>query len=574
MSTEKKEGKRSRAYRVANLTKEDKALESLFKRQQDDISDTFTSIYTKCGLLEPRYNFNTLYTIYEQSDVLLECISAYQQNIDGFGYQLQYTGQDQTKKTEKDLSNFTKLKNFFDMANEAESWITIRKNMRQDLEVLGNGGFEVIRNLMGEIQLVYHIPFKTMRASILDPTPIIVPCTIMRDGKLIKLRLTKYFRKYAQLEAGGKEVVWFKSFGDPRVMDKNTGEFLPAGTLPIPNRASEILHFRLNFGGEVYGIPRWMGAILDILGRRNGQYINWDLMRSQGIPPMLIMVSGGTLTDESLEELEIIVRGMRGVTQWNKIAVLESSPQSTGLEDRGSAKIELKNLTEFRKDDLMFAKYLESSERNSRHTFRLPRMYVGASEAFTHATSVVARISAEEQVFMPERHNFDEVINLAIIQKEFGITEWIYATKGPKIVGSKELALGVDAFSKIGAFTINHVIAMANEAFGLQMSSFSEKWADYPIPIVLKLAELGRLGEIDTIVSDKSLNETGPDMQPAPIGEAQKDIGEQNIRKMEQLDYVLDSDIFSFEEKELYKRLLIIQKAIVTPINVEVATDG
>lgn len=536
-------------------SKEDTRIDDLFKaplekKQQEDVLDEFSSLYSKHNLIEPVYSFATLDIIYDQSDVLEECIDAYAENIDGFGYQLQYLGKDQTKKTDKEMAEEQTLKDFFDNANENESWVSIRKKLRKDVERLGNGAFEFVRNLNGVLAMVYHIPFTILRCTKMHPDPVTIDVQIKRGGKLIDVKVRKYFRRWAQVREGGQVLTWFKSYGDTRVMDANTGEFVSSAKgIRV---ATEIMQFRTR--ETTYGVPRWMGNIPDVLGRRSAQYINYDLMNSQGIPPMVVMVSGGSLTDESMTELKTVIRGMRGKEKWNKVALLESTPENTGLEDRGNAKIELKNLTEYRKDDLMFEKYLGTTEETTRHTFRLPRMYIGSSIAFTHSTSVVARITAEEQVFMPKRSDFDEVVNRQVINKELKIYSFKYVTKGPKIVGSKELAAGVDIFSKVGAFTINHAISMANEAFGLQMTSFTEKWADYPIPIVLKLVELGQLGDIDTITGD---------IIPPATRELKLIKG--NVAKMEKItDKVLDSEMFSTEEKNLYKRLLTIQTAIAS----------
>lgn len=546
---------RAQLSKYIPASKEDTRIDDLFnapleKKQQEDVLDEFSSLYSKHNLIEPVYSFATLDIIYDQSDVLEECIDAYAENIDGFGYQLQYLGEDQTKKTDKELEEEQILKDFFDNANENESWVSIRKKLRRDVERLGNGAFEFVRNLNGELAMVYHIPFTTIRCTKMHPDPVTLTVQIKRKGKLISVQVRKYFRRWAQVREGGQVLTWFKSYGDPRVMDAKTGEFV--SSRKGINVATEILQFKTR--ETTYGVPRWMCNVPDVLGRRSAQYINYDLMNSQGIPPMVVMVSGGSLTDESMNELKTVVRGMRGKEKWNKVALLESTPENTGLEDRGNAKIELKNLTEYRKDDLMFDKYLNKTEETSRHTFRLPRMYTGSSIAFTHSTSVVARITAEEQVFMPKRSDFDEVANRQIINKELNIYSWKYTSKGPKIVGSKELAAGVDIFSKVGAFTINHAIAMANEAFGLQMTTFSEQWADYPIPIVLKLVELGQLGEIDSITGDI-----------VPPKNTELKLIKGNVAKMEKITgKVVDSDMFSDEEKNLYKRLLTIQTAIVS----------
>ena len=117
----------------------------LYSRQSIDEADPFQGVYDKYRLLEPPFSFTQLYKIYEESDVLQECIDAMITNVDGFGYKLVYL-RDDLEKIDSPESKVMrrKLENFFDHANDEQSWLTIRKLMRMDYEVLGNGGFEVI----------------------------------------------------------------------------------------------------------------------------------------------------------------------------------------------------------------------------------------------------------------------------------------------------------------------------------------------------------------------------------------------------------------------------------------------
>jgi len=556
----------------------------LAKRQIPDAADDpfTTEIYRTMELLVPPYSFSSLYNVYAESDVLQECIDTMQQNVDGFGYQLHFLGDDKNQRSSQQAqAQYIKTSNFFDYGNEVQSWTKLRKEMRQDYEALGNGGFEVIRNLKKEIQLTYQIPFRTMRLAKVDNKPTRVKIQIMRNGKLIDLYLDKYFRRFVQVKSTGEKARWFKSFGDARVLDAETGMYVTDvnGTILEDAKkpkieASEIIHFKNNFGGGAYGLPRWLGAVLDIMGRRKAQYVNHDLFDNQGIPPMAIMVSGGTLTDESVEELEALVQGMRGAPQWNKIILLESNLEAMGLEEKGTAKIELKNLTEYRKDDQMFSKYLTETEQTIRHTYRIPDLYMGKSESFTHATAKAARLVAEEQIFIPERKDIDEFVNMQIIKKELGVDLWEYKTKGPKIVGADEMSKGVETFSKAGAFTVNHAVEMANEAFGLQMSKFSETWADYPVPIVLKLLESGQLGELDAIIkeidnSEVLIKDTVPGGTPKEIETAKE-----NIKKMRSINLSSSNpsgksiggptNVLKLNEKEkkLFENLLTLQKKI------------
>lgn len=421
--------------------------------------------------------------------------------------------------------------------------MTIRKLMRMDFEVLGNGTFEVIRNLKNEIAFTVHVPFKFMRVCARDKRGVVVEKSIPRNGKLVPIKVRKNFRRYVQYNPLALGFKWFKEFGDPRIMDATNGEYKKTRQ-ECKEVATEIIHFKSEVGGGAYGIPRWIGALLDVVGRRSSQYVNYDLFKNQGIPPIIVTISGGKLTDDSIEDLEEILNGMRGAANWNRIAILESSFESTGLDEKGSAKIDIKNLTQYRKEDLMFTTYLEKTSQTIRHRYRLPPLYIGSAESFTYATAKASKLAAEEQIFIPERNDFDEFVNNRIIRGEFKIYDWKYQSLGPKIVGAEELTQGVSAFADTGAFTINNAIELANEAFGMNMSKYDAPWANYPVAMVLELVKIAKLKGID------------------PIAEKLLPDAEAHGRLSLAQNSILKSDIFSAEEKDLYKRLLMIQGVV------------
>ncbi len=534
--------------------------EGLFKRQIPE-EDMFQELYGELNLLTPPYPFENLYIIYEESDVLQECVDTMRKNIDGFGYDLQFTGDDiKDKDSTQATAERQRAMDFFDHANEKQSWTTIRKLMREDYEVLGNGSFEIIRSRDGGIALAYYLPFKNIRLCALMGDPVPITVLIPRNGKIMRMRVKKYFRKYAQMDLTGKKLRWFKEFGDPRTLDALTGDYV---TSKPKMAASELWHFKQPFGGKAYGLPRWVGATPQVLGRRSACYINNDLFENQGIPPMAIMVSGGVLTDESLDELEEIVLGARGVEKFNRPLILESNVEGLGLEEKGAAKIELKNLTEYRNSDQMFGKYTVQTGEDVRHCFRLPPIYVGATSTYTLATSKASKTVAEEQVFIPERESFDEIMNLQIMQGELDIKLWKFISRGPRIVGAEEISSGVEAFARVGAFSVNHAIEMANSAFGLQMSKFTDKWADYPIPVVLEMLKSGKLAGLEDI--EKEIEEVNEPLKQLGMGGKPpvQDEGKEKKKKPLALPAPTEkSEVFSATEENLYKMLLGLQAAI------------
>lgn len=845
--------------------------------------DLFQAIYRKERLIEPTYSFSRLYEIYEQSDILQACVDTYQENIDGFGFQCQFLGDD-TKGEDK--SNEAKrqlqvMEDFFGYANHEQSWTSLRKEIREDLIVLGNGGIEIVRNKKGAAQIAFPVPFSYIRLARLPAKPRTITVTIKRGGKDINLRIKKKFRRYAQIDEFGKKLRWFKEFGDDRPMDADTGKYTN-----VKNPATELWHIKTAYNGQAYGLPSWVSAVPQVIGRTNANYVNYDLFESQGIPPMAILISGGTLTDESLDDLESFLDGMRGATNWNRIMILETEVEGLGIDEKGHAKLELKNLTDYRQDDQMFEKYLKTTEKDVRKRLRLPPIYVGGTDVYTLAcysadtqtltengwkyywevdsgeriatinpdtknleyhipeklyvysydgemihiccqkadclitpnhelwianansklsiaerkwgkhpaesiehrqsrdfvtqvaprephifdysdsllknvpngilltwagiilgdgsidkignririgikkkrkvefftnitqdlvtylldadllitnqrkrdgyryidlkspslhqwcvdnlldenwskvlnkalyseamfnglmksdgtwgetrnsgaytttiesvadsfqilalslgyrtmvnrivdprpnrsdifmvticknselimnkkdhivrvpynglvycfhvenhlfitrrngkvaihgnTAKASQTIAEEQVFIPKRRDIDELINIRIVQNELGITLWKYKSRGPTIVGAQEISSGVEKFGKAGAFTINHAISMANEAFGLEMSKFREPWADYPLAIVLELAKMGQLKGLEKLTGE--LEKESPKL-PAPQQQLM-------LPEMTEKMFRTKETGYSETERVLYSLMTSVKKAL------------
>lgn len=553
----------SRQRRIERI-KEDNWRGDVFLRRQDEmIDDPFREIYTRYALIMPPHNFARLMDIYTESGILQTCVAAMRDNIHAFGYELQYLGKDQTERDEPEAEKSrVALENFFDEINPEESFRDVRKQWCIDFEVLGNGALEVIRNELGEILYIYHMPLTYLRMTTLHPDHVLVPVKIMRDGKLVERSAVKQkFRRYALINPYTHSIRWFKSFGDPRDMDIDTGEFagrvMPDGTfkgkkLPDEKRATELIWTRNQVTNSNYGLPRWIGNTYSVLGKTNAEFVNYDVFENRGIPPFYVAVSGGVLTDESIAEIEVMLDSLRGVDQFNRVPIIEAEPASGGFEERaGSVKIEIKSLLEHMQNDVMFHQYMEDADKSVRTRFRLPPIYTGASDDYTRATALSSQNTAEEQVFIPARDDFDSMVNKKIIQGEFGIRDWKYKSMGPQIVGADEIAQNVRIFSNVGAFSINHAIKLANRAFGLQMSEYTQEWAKWPIPMVLKVLEKGVLKDVEIAEIQNATNQALAPDGGNPVKNLQKgDPAPDLFNSVEALDS---------NTKGMYLQLLSIQ---------------
>ena len=65
--------------------------------------------------------------------------------------------------------------------------------------------------------------------------------------------------------------------------------------------ANEIIWLTLHKDTQSpYGYPRWISQLPSVIGSRAAEESNFHLLQSGGIPPVLVTITGGTLTDPCL----------------------------------------------------------------------------------------------------------------------------------------------------------------------------------------------------------------------------------------------------------------------------------
>jgi PBSX family phage portal protein len=454
--------------------------------------DPFEPVYQQENLIQPPYRYPNLYSIAEESDIISACVAAYQKNIDGFGYRLDFLGDDRTELNTKEAQEqYETAINFFDEPNANQSFQMLREAFRKDFEFLGQGYFEVVRFRTGGIAAMYYTPAIDLRIAVAESTPVTVVTSLYRGGRWRKVNIKKRFRRFAQISYESSAIRWYKELGDVRFMDAINGQYV-SSRKEAKELATELFMIKQGDNGRTYSLPRWLPTVTDVVGRGNSQFCNYDILETSGVPPMLLLCSGGNLTDESKDELRVWAESMRGPENFNRMALLEVEPSMLGLDDKGTVKIELKNLMDYRSNDLMFSEYLKSTSDTIRQAFRLPLLYLGNIDGGTSYSSSYSIIKiAENQVFNPERQIFDEHINKQILWKELGCKMWKYRSLGPQVASTEELRLSLKELVSAGALTINNCVDITSELFGLNLSKYNEIWADLPISLIRAQANNG-----------------------------------------------------------------------------------
>lgn len=486
-----------------------------FSRQTQ--SDAYKELYERGQALKPPYDFDWLTQLKEESDALQENVEAMVQNIVGMGFAFNYLGKDGQRRPKQASDEETELNDWFDEPNPDSSWLEIAKNSWTDREDLGNLGIEVIRNMREEILFAYHHPFKDMRLVPLKEEDYYVEdVPIRRKGQLVTVKTLRVYRRFVRYIKEKAQFRYYKSFGDPRPMLVN-GKRLQLGQKAKPSQmASEILWNKQYIGGgSPYGLPRWIGSTFDVSGRRNAQAINWDLLRSQGIPPMAIMVNG-TIDEGTWDQIWSMILASKGIENFSKIWVLQVKGQMVGVNKTGGASIEIKDLSSMQKTDSMFGNYIAGTEDRIRQNFRNPPCMIGTLSAYSYATLSASKTIGEEQVYGPERIVWDIFINRWLVRgrKGFGCEYWKYRTKGAQVASTSDLMQAVGTLATAGALTYNNAVEIANDALGRTFSKFDKPWGDLPVSIVQAIVNRENIIGTEDIIS-KQQEQTTAETPPA-----------------------------------------------------------
>jgi len=495
-------------------------------------------VFAGMGVVTPPYDPETLAILFENSSSLRQNVDAYVTNIDAFGHRFeavidldasdadhrianalfierQRLKQDARHADDPDVQALpdtptpeevaakkaevteqmrierSRLESFFEFCSLELSFVTLRRRTRQDIEVLGNGYWEVLRDGGGDIAQFVYLPSFTMRLLPLD-------LELVEDEVNVKIseiafdttKMRRRFRRYVQVFE--QQVVYFKEFGDPRVMSRKTGAvFRSVDELlehdPADGPATEVLHFKLHNPRSAYGTPRWIGNLLSVLGTRQAEEVNFLYFENKSVPPLALLVSGGRLSAQSIPRIEsYIENNIKGKRNFHRVLVIEAeSPSgSNNFEHTGRMKIELKPLTSAQQSDALSQGYDARNADKVGESFRLPRLLRGDIRDFNRSTGDAALMFAEMQVFQPEREEFDFVVNRKVLS-DMGIRFWRFRSNSPVTRDPAAMAEIVRSLTNAAILTPEEGRLLAGDVFNREFKKINAAWVKQPVSLTL-----------------------------------------------------------------------------------------
>lgn len=387
---------------------------------QIEVEDEFSSLYVTSDstggtnvFMQPPFDPQTLLTLAQTNNTLLQCVEVMEVNVDGTGYEFVKAKDD----VEIDKTELLKAESFFKEVFPGLSFLAMRRRFRRDKESIGYAYFEVLRNVEGEILAMRNVLSNQLRMVKLGD-PELVEEKVERNGKDVTLSVWKRYRRFGQRIAGST-LVYYKEFGCKKHLHRETGLWeTPENPVPEDKRATELL-----LSGIVpdvrspYYVPRWINNLPSVVGSRKAEEQNLEFFDAGGMPPAIIFIQGGVLAADAADQLKHYLSGKNKYK--HRAVVVEAQSSSGSLDASGTVQVKVERFGGEKANDALYSNYDKATEEHVRMAFRIPPLFLGKPADFNFATAITAYMVAEAQVFKPERDAFDELVNGTII-KEMG----------------------------------------------------------------------------------------------------------------------------------------------------------
>lgn len=459
---------------------------------QDDFSSLVNTAAGTFPVIRPPYNPNILKILPEENNILAQCIEAYVENIENTGHTFVYVGEEGGDQSKEALNELMRLKDFVEAPNELYTLTELRKRVRRDRETYGYAFIEVVRNLAGEVDKVYHIPAHTMAVTVEEQNETETEVRMRRNGVEVSSKMMRRFRRYVQKI--NTNVSFFKEFGDPRMISNKNGQVLPKDGA-VTERATEVLRIGDYRSGYIYGFPRWTNQLPSVLGSRESEVVNLEFFRDNAIPAMALLIGGGSLADSSVQLIKAQMEKGKGRGSHNKILILEVLGDELAADAQGripAPSVDIKPLGKDRQQDGLFLEYDSTCQEKIRSSFRLPPILVGMTTDYNRATADASITVCESQVFQPERNQMDAFINRYILGDGFTPPNYYHYRSNPaRIVDKADIIDSLKTFDEVGALTPNQAINIMNELYGTNVPPVESPWGDFPYSLSTALVARG-----------------------------------------------------------------------------------
>jgi len=374
-------------------------------------------------VIEPPYDLAKLMGWMNVNVVHSSCVRTKVQDTVGIGYYLEPDDETKVKDKEKD-ENYKKLMEFFSRVNDNnEDVIKVLEKAMIDYEGCGNGYIEVSRDKDNVVNGLYH-----------------VNATTIKWAK----------EKDRVIQKVGEKYVWFKMYGEERVLDSFTGEWAgDEGIADLDKIANEIIPLRqYTWLSACYGIPEWLPSLYNMYGDKMEQEYNIDFFVNYGVPAYALILEGDALDPEVSEEIEkFFSTTLKGSN--HKMLTLCTPTGTTMKFERLSVETKEASFHVYKKDN-------RDAILTAHHVPPYRASIIEQGALGGNVAEETDRIYLDS-VINPRQRDLEWVLNELIIKQGFEIQDWNFTFEDINVANAKERSEIFDRYIKNGVMTPNEV---------------------------------------------------------------------------------------------------------------------
>jgi capsid portal protein len=399
------------------------------------------------------------------------------------------------------------LEHWFQRCYPGWDYRTLRTLVGLDMEI--NNGIayvEVLRFTDGRPAHLLWVPGWSIRPLPVDPT--LIP--VHEPVQLSKLRWTREwhlrrFTKYVQIDGNDNVQAYFKEYGDPRVLSRKTGKYYLTyeqmqasedelytaadGSQFVGQPATELLDFKLPTPtSTAFGKSEFTGIYPGLIGARDLEEENPNVLVDRKVPQLFILVSGGT--GISKDDMQLIEQQIATNNRLGKKAIYFLQARSVRQADgklSANPSVEIVKTKSEQYADALGLNYLKHVEDTVDRGYRMPKAEMGITEG-TKDDRAYAHRFAESQVYDPRRDIIDGRINSTVI-RDLGIQTVVQHTRSRTPKDPNELADLTAKMSQAGALTPDDSREIARLIFDKDFPELLGVWSKLPKELLTALLQ-------------------------------------------------------------------------------------
>jgi PBSX family phage portal protein len=295
---------------------------------------------------------------------------------------------------------------------------------RLDYHGIGWAALEILVEGDGTPVGLAHVPATTVRVRKTTTT------TETEDGE--EVEEIESGHGYVQIRQGRRR--YFGEAGDrygddSTFVDKETGDVASSADA-LPNGPANELIFVPNPTplSLYYGIPDWVAAMRTMAADQSAQEWNHDIFDNLGIPHYAVKVYGGTLTEDSKDELRDLQQNLKGERYRTAILEVEGfefetdNPLQEG--DPSDVEIEFEPLGATDSNDMEFQAFRERNEHEIAKVHEVPPILINVTDTSNRSNSKAQVQEFAQDVIAPEQAKFEARLYKILHQTALGVDDW------------------------------------------------------------------------------------------------------------------------------------------------------